>query len=322
MQFEELESKLRAYEESRVLLTAIELNVFTSVEGGATAKEAAGRLNTEPRATEILLNALVSLGMLHKREGRFGNEPLAARFLVDGSPENSRAGMMHTAHRWHTWSKLTSRVRGDAMAEEYRKLDSERHEALLARLHRRAAKRAPRLVAAIGTHGVRRLLDVGGGSAAYSITFAKASPEIEAEAFDLPEVIPITERYIAAAGLTERVRARAGDLLEDEFGSGYDLILLFSVAHLLGESENRSLLERCHRALAPGGRVAIHDHILDSDKTGPRTGAIFALNMLLVTPRGGTYSYEEYDRWLRDAGFSAVERIEIGEPTGIVIGSR
>jgi SAM-dependent methyltransferase len=136
-------------------------------------------------------------------------------------------------------------------------------------------------------------------------------------------VLPITEEYIARAGMQGRILTQPGDLLTSEFGSGYDLVLLFSVTHLLGEQENRSLLARCCRALRPGGRVAIHDHILDEDKTKPRAGAIFALNMLVATRNGGTYSFTEYSLWLRDAGFSAVERRELeGAPTGIVIGVR
>ena len=322
MVLDDFELALRAFQESRILLTAIELNVFTAVEGGATAEEAARRLGTSPRATGMLLNALVALELLRKRGDVFENGPLAARFLADGSPENARPAMLHLAYRWHTWSTLTDRVRGIRPPEEFRSLDPSRYEALLAMLDRGARERAPGLVAAIGTQGVRRLLDIGGGSAAYSIAFASAGPDIEAEVLDLPEVVAITKRYIVKSGLADRVRARAGDLLSDEFGSGYDLILMFSVAHLLGEQENRSVLERCRRALAPGGRVAIRDHILDASKTAPRAGAIFALNMLVATHNGGAYSYDEYASWLRDAGFGDVERREIKGPTSVIIAMR
>lgn len=315
---EELEATLRAFQESRVLLTAIELDVFAAVEGGATADDVAQRLGLEPRATEMLLNALAAMELLSKRDGRFSNQPVANELL---SP-NARQAMLHNAHRWHTWSTLTDRVRGTAPAEVHRTLDSGRHESLLEMLNRRAGKRAPRLLNAIGAEGVHRLLDIGGGSAAYSVAFAEANADLRADVFDLPEVIPITKRYIAAAGFEGRVRAVPGDLLTDELGSGYDLILLFSLAHLLSEEQNRGLFERCHRALAPGGRVAIHDHILAADKTSPHAGALFALNMLVATPGGATYSFDEYAAWLRDAGFREVERKEIEGPTDVVIGRR
>lgn len=323
MQPEQLDSTLRAFQESRILLTAIELNIFTFLGGGTTASEAASRMGADPRATRMLLDALVSLDLIEKHGEVYSNTDLSARLLVDSSPESTRAAMLHDVHRWRTWSNLTGRIRGEAPPEEHRTLDTERHRALLAMLDRKSVERAPKLIRAIGVEGAKRILDLGCGSAAYSIAFARAGEGIGATAFDLPEVLPITAEYIARAGMRDRIRTQPGDLLTSEFGSGFDLVLLFSVTHLLGEQENRSLLARCCSALNPGGRVAIHDHILDEDKTHPRTGAIFALNMLVATRNGGTYSFAEYSSWLRDAGFSAVERRKLeGAPTGIVIGVR
>lgn len=322
MTAEELELTARAFQESRVVLTAIELNVFTAVGDGATAGGVAGKLATDPRATEILLNALVAIGLLHKRDGVFGNEPLAEKMLSDDSPENARAGMLHMVHLWELWSTLTDRVRGITAPKEFRARGTSHHEALLASLNRRATERAPRLAAAIGTDGVRRLLDVGGGSAAYSIAFARESEAIAADVFDLPDVVPITERYIERAGLSGRIHTKAGDMLADDFGEGYDLVLLFSVTHMLGVDQNRDLIRRCYKALAPGGRLAIHDFVLEADKTAPRGGALFAINMLVATRNGSSYSEEEYSSWLREAGFASVERKSIEGPTSVVIGKR
>jgi len=305
-----------------VILTAIELNVFTAVGDGAAAGEVAGKLAADPRATEILLNALVAIGLLHKHDGVFGNEPLVAKTLSDGSPENARPGLLHMAHLWTLWSTLTDRVRGATAPEEFRKRDAAHHEALLANLNRRASERAPKLVSAIGTDGVRRMLDVGGGSAAYSIAFARASEAIDADVFDLADVVPITERYIKQAGLVGRVHTKAGDMLADDFGEGYDLILLFSVTHMLGVDDNRDLIRRCYKALAPRGRLAIHDFVLDKDKTAPRGGALFAINMLVATVNGNSYSEEEYGSWLREAGFESVEFKPVEGPTSVVVGRR
>lgn len=325
MTSEQLDATLRAFQESRILLTAVELDLFTAVRDGATLEEAAERLGAERRALGALLNALAAMGLLEKQDGVYRNTPLAAERLVKGSPANDRAGMLHDAHRWHTWSRLTEMVRGTAAPEEHRNLDTERHRALLAMLNRRARERAPKLVQAIGCQGVRRVLDVGGGSAAYSIAFVRAASGITADVFELPEVLPITREYIEAAGEAERVRTRAGDLLTDELAPAdgaqlYDLVLLFSITHIISAEENQNLLARCHRALAPGGRLAIHDHVLNEDKTGPRAGAVFAINMLVATRSGGTYSMTEYDSWLRAAGFRNVERHPMpGAPTTLLI---
>lgn len=325
MTSEQLDATLRAFQESRILLTAIELDVFTAIGDGATAAEAAERLGADPRALAALLNALAAMGLLQKQDGVYRNTTLAAERLVEGSPADDRAGMLHDAHRWHTWSRLTELVRGSAAPEEHRTLDTKRHRALLAMLNRKARERAPILVRMIGCQGVRRVLDIGGGSAAYSIAFVRAAPGIGADVFELPEVLPITREYIEAAGEAERVRTRAGDLLKDELAPGdgeplYDLALLFSITHIISAEENQSLFVRCHRALAPGGRLAIHDHVLNEEKTSPRAGAVFAINMLVATRSGGTYSMTEYDSWLRAAGFRSVERHPMpGAPTSLLI---
>lgn len=323
MDLDELLFALRAYQESRVLLTAIELNVFTCIEGGATAEQAAERMGACPRATGMLLNALAALGVVTKRGVEYSNTDMAAKHLTDSSAGNLRPSMLHDAYRWHTWSNLTGRIQGSVQPEQHRALDLERHRALLAMLDRKSIERAPKLLHEIGTTGVTRVLDLGGGSGAYSIAYARVNEVVEAVVFELPQTAPITREYISRAGMQHRVRVRAGDFLSEDLGAGHDLILLFSITHLLSEQENQDLLARCHQALAPGGRVAIHDHIMDADKTHPRAGALFALNMLLASPGGGTYSVLEYGAWLRAAGFSTIERRDLpGEPTALLIASR
>ncbi|MBE0658500.1 MAG: methyltransferase domain-containing protein [Bryobacteraceae bacterium] len=323
MDLDGLLAALRSYQESRILLTAIELNLFTCVEGGATAEQVAQRMGGGPRATRMLLDALVSLGVLTKSGMKYSNTAMAAKYLTDSSAGNLRPSMLHDVHRWQTWSNLTGRIQGSIQPEQHSALEPERHRALLAMLDRKSVERAPKLLGAIGNAGVWRVLDLGGGSGAYSIAYARENEAVGAVVFELPQTAPITQEYIQRSGLQHRVKVRAGDFLSEDLGAGHDLILLFSITHLLGEKDNQDLLARCHRALAPAGRVAIHDHIMDADKTRPRAGAIFALNMLLATPGGGTYSDLEYGAWLGAAGFSAVERREVpGEPTALLIATR
>jgi len=129
---------------------------------------------------------------------------------------------------------------------------------------------------------------------------------------DLEPVLPIAAGHIRAAGLERRISLRAGDLRAGSLGEGYDLVLVSAICHMLGEDENRDLLARCARALAPGGRVAIREFILDPDRAGPPTAALFALNMLVGTARGNTYTEAEYRSWLEQAGFQEITRPEPG----------
>jgi (2Fe-2S) ferredoxin/ubiquinone/menaquinone biosynthesis C-methylase UbiE len=317
---DELAQSIRGFQESRVILTALELDLFTAIQSGATAAQAAATAGTEARATEMLLHALASLDLVRKQGAVFHNAPVAARFLAAGSPDSARMAMLHTARLWHRWSGLTECVRtGTTVPDDERGVDGT--EAFIAAMHNNARQRAAQLVQAVAA-GAMRMLDVGGGSGAYAIAFAQANPRLHAEVFDQPAVLAIAARHIREAGLEERVTTRVGDLRTDEFGGGYDLVLISAICHMLSEEENRDLLARVYRALVEGGRVAIQDFLLRADKTGPRAGALFSLNMLVNTRGGASYSEEEYTGWLREAGFGEVRRVALAGPAGVLIATR
>jgi (2Fe-2S) ferredoxin/precorrin-6B methylase 2 len=319
---DELLRSVRGYQESRALLTALELDVFTVVGRGATAERVASVLKLDARATRLLLNALVALGLLDKKDGVFANGPVAVRYLAAGSKDDARDASKHNLALWTRWSTLTDAVRaGHAVADVSPRSD-DWTVPFIAAMHKNATLRAPVVVRAVGAEGARRLLDVGGGSGAYAIAFAQANPELQAEIFDLPSVVPIAQRHVAAAGLGGRVRTRTGDLRRDAFGTGYDLVLVSAICHMLGPRENQDLLRRVHPALAEGGRVVVQDFLLEADGTSPAHAALFALNMLVGTPEGSTYSEAEYTDWLRAAGFADVHRIRLGGPTDLVLGTR
>jgi predicted O-methyltransferase YrrM len=166
------------------------------------------------------------------------------------------------------------------------------------------------------------MLDVGGGSGAYSIAFAQANPALRADILDLAAVEPIARRHIEEAGAGDRVHVRGGDLRSGRLGEGYDLVFLSAICHMLDEAGNLDLLRRCREALAPGGRVVIQDFILEPDKTAPRFAALFALNMLVGTPGGSAYSEPEYTAWLGEAGFQQIHRVRLPGLTGLMVGSR
>jgi cyclopropane fatty-acyl-phospholipid synthase-like methyltransferase len=187
-------------------------------------------------------------------------------------------------------------------------------------MHRNASGRAPAVVQAVGIGGARRMLDIGGGSGAYSIAFAKAEQNLNVEIFDLPTVVPIAAKHVADENLSDRITTRVGDLRVDEFGTGYDLILLFAVCHMLGVDANKDLLKRCARALAPNGRIVIQDFILQPSRTAPQSAALFALNMLVGTSEGSSYTDEEYRKWLTQAGLADVQHVKLPGPAGLMIG--
>ncbi len=321
---DDLNERIRGFQESRTVLTALELDLFTALGEGAGAVETAARLKTDSRATEMLLNALASMGLLVKRGGSFYNSPAAARYFTAGSSDNARPALLHAAHLWHRWSTLTECVRaGTSVTQaETAGRGQDWTEAFIAAMHRNAAERAPLVVRAVGAENVRRMLDVGGGSGAYSIAFAGSNPSLQAEILDLGTVEPIALRHIRDAGLEDRVKVRAGDLRSGPLGEGYDLVFVSAICHMLSPEENLDLLTRCREALVPGGRTVIQDFILEGDKTAPRFAALFALNMLVGTRGGSSYSEPEYAAWLGQAGFREVRRVRLPGITGLMIGAR
>jgi (2Fe-2S) ferredoxin/precorrin-6B methylase 2 len=320
----EFQQQVQGFRESRIILTAIELDVFSHVGGGASAVQAAERIGSAPRSTEMLLNALAAIGLLEKDAGVFRNTPLAARYLAADSPDDSRQSLRHTVNLWDRWSTLTDSVRaGTRVAPSVtRGQDDDARRAFIGAMHKNASGRAGQVVAAVGTAGVRRLLDVGGGSGAYSIAFVRAEPGLTATVFDLPEVLPLTEEYVARAGVADRVRFTPGDMHEDDFGAGYDMVLLSAICHMNSPQENRKLFAKCRDALASGGRIVVQDFILERDKTAPRTGALFAINMLVATEAGSAYSEDEYVADLKAAGFRNPKHVRLPGPTGLIVAER
>ena len=317
---ERLNEMIRGFMPSRCILTALELDIFTAVGEGASAEQIGAGIQANARAAAMLLNALVALGLLAKSGGVYTNTSESARFFVQGSKDNHRAGLLHTADIWHRWSTLTDAVRSGTRVPTDRDHAPGRTRNFIAGMQRNAKDRAPQVVRALGTAGVRRVLDLGGGSGAYSIAFAKACPDVLCEIVDLPEIVPLTAEYVARAGVSAQVTLRAGDMLQDEFGSGFDIVMLNAICHMFSEAQNRDLFRRARQALAPNGRLAVQDFILNPDRTGPLHAALFSLNMLAGTDAGASYSEEEYTGWMQAAGFTGVSRINLAGPSDLIVG--
>jgi 2-polyprenyl-3-methyl-5-hydroxy-6-metoxy-1,4-benzoquinol methylase len=313
-----------AFQRSRVLLTAYELDLFTAVgEGAKPSSEVAAAIGTDVRATDRLMNALCAMGLMTKREGRFSNSAVASRFLVRDSPE-FMSGLMHTTHLWNTWSTLTQAVR-EGTAVSSRQVNDRGEKwltAFIAAMHDRASKQAPSVVAQLDLSGVSRVLDVGGGSGAYAMAFARARHGIRATVFDLPNVVPLTKAYVEEERLSANVNTISGDYLTDDLGTDFDLVFLSAIIHSISVEQNRLLMQKCSRALRLGGQVIVQDFIMEEDRTSPAQGAIFALNMLVGTNSGDTYTEVEVRAWMDAAGLSGIIRKETAFGTSLIVGKK
>jgi SAM-dependent methyltransferase len=307
---DEMISLSRAFQKSRIFLTAYELEVFTVLgDEEKSSEEISAAINADHRTTDRLLNALCTLKILRKSGHKFKNCRDAARYLVKGKT-GYHAGLMHTLHIWNSWDTLTDAVRNGGLVGqrpvEHR--DSEWFVGFIAAMHRRAVKEAPGLVSSLDLSGVSRVLDVGGGSGAFSMAFVKARDSIQATVFDLPNVVSLAQGYIEKEGLSNRIDTVAGDYNKDELPHGYDLAFLSAIIHSNSFTQNQSLFMKIGEALNPGGKIVVSDFIMNEARTSPESGTIFALNMIVNTPAGDTFTESEVTSWMKAAGMSFVER--------------
>jgi len=311
----------KGYRSTRVLLTALELDVFSAIgRDRLGAADVAERIGADPRATGILLNALVALGLLEKATGGFANPPPIRDLLVAGAPDDMRPGLRYAIDLWQAWSHLTEIVRtgrpfpwepGDAFPEQI---------ARAMRLH--ALGLAPRLAEAVDCSHVSRMLDLGGGTGGHAIAFARRYAALQAVIFDRnARALAIAQEAIQRHGLHDRVSVRHGDVFTDDLGSGYDLALLASLVCTFGEQQNRLLFRKVGEALDEGGRVVVSDALLDRSMTRPSSAALFAVHMLVTTPNGRGYGADEVADWLREAGFRDIRFIPMRH-TRLVIGTK
>jgi SAM-dependent methyltransferase len=309
----------RAFQKSRIFLTAYEMGVFTVLgDEEKSSRAISAAIDADHRGTDRLLNALCALHILKKAGDKYKNSPDAARYLVKGKA-GYQAGLMHTVHLWQAWDTLTDAVRNGGLVRQrpVEGRDDAWFAGFIAAMHGRAAKEAPELVGRLDLSGVSRVLDVGGGSGVFSMAFVRARESIRATVFDLPNVVALTRGYIEKEGLGHRIDTVAGDYNEDELPSGYDLTFLSAIIHSNSPEQNQALFAKISRSLNPGGKLVVSDFIMNDDRTSPAFGAIFALNMLVNTPGGDTYTESEVKSWMSAAGLSFVERNE-----GVMIGKK
>jgi len=321
--FNDINFLSRSFQQSRVFLTGFELGIFTVLgEEEKSSDQVAKKIKADPRATNRLLNALCVTGAIKKKNGIFCNSEAAKQYLMEGKPEY-QGGLMHSVNLWDSWSNLSKSVKtgGSVKINPITERGDKWFKPFIAAMHNRAFSEAPSLVEQIDLSGVKKVLDVGGGSGAYSMAFVSAGDDICSTVFDLPNVVSMTENYVRDAGLEGKIDTVPGDYNADELPSGFDLVFLSAIIHINSPEQNMELVKKTSIALNPGGRIVISDFIMDDDRIHPSFGAFFALNMLVNSDSGDTYTESEVKEWIEQAGMTFVERKET-RSTGLIIGKK
>jgi hypothetical protein len=301
--------------ENRVFLTAVELNLFPFLaKHPATSPSVASHLGLDPRATLMLLDALTAMGLLTKEGETYRIEASAIPFLSDQTEETILPMAQHHANLWTKWSQLTEVVRTGKQAQvqmDEKAARANTHSFIWA-MHVLGRKMADQIASVVDLSDRRHLLDVGGASGTYVLAFLARQPLMTATLFDRAEVIPMAQEALTKAGLLSRVTLQAGDFYVDDLPGGHDLALLSAIIHQNSREQNVALYKKIHSALIPGGRLLIRDHIMEPTRIEPPQGALFAINMLVNTEGGNTYTLAEIAEDLARAGFKDARLIQQG----------
>jgi hypothetical protein len=298
-----------SYQEPRVLLTAVELGIFSTLQSAPLTPGAiAEKFNWDASALQVLLDALTVMGFLEKTLGRYVVANCNRRLL---SPEDSRgviSTVSYAASLWNSWSNLTRRIVAGGQVPQ---IDSVK--AFVATMHTADEKLAPGIVALIRPEVGTRFLDVGGGSGAYTIAFMARSMSLHATLLDHPEILEHTRGYLRAAGCAEFVELLPGDAESVQWPPNQGLIFLSALIHGLSVDRCEGIFRKAFESLEPGGRIALRDHIMSENRLRPRAGVLFNVNMLVSTCEGRTYTYSEIRKGLERAGFMDVRLLQDGE---------
>jgi precorrin-6B methylase 2 len=315
--------------EARLVQTAVELAIFDALENSAATAEAlANRLKLEPRATDLLLNALASLELLYKRAEYFSLTEAATKYLLKSSPHYAGGMIRFDSSLWSCWEKLPEAIRSGQpvrLPNMYQDDHAETEIFINAMDSLVKARGDAEVVAnAIDWNDITELLDVGSGPATYPVALCERFPKLHAAIFDLPGTLAITETYVRRAGMVDRMRFIGGDYRKDPIPGSYDVVFLSNIIHGEGEQDNASLIHKLAANIKAGGRLVVKDHILDDGRTTPPVGAIFSLLMLLTTASGRCYSFSEIKLWMEHAGLSHVQQIALPPPltSSLVIGTK
>jgi O-methyltransferase domain/Dimerisation domain len=319
MNFSQLMNLATGHVEARIVQTALELKIFEVLAAaGLSAANIAERLNLEVKASELILNALVSLELLHKQDETFTLTTVAQSHLLERSPKYVGGMIRFESSLWHCWEQLPQAIRTGAPVRPPNMYQDDQREteifiqAMDSLVKARGDTEV--LINALDWGKVRTLLDLGSGPATYPIALCERFSELSGTIFDLPGTLAITAHYIREAGMTERIRLVAGDYRCDPIPGKYDVIFLSNVIHGEDFERNKLLIAKLAKQLTPSGLIVIKDHILDEGRAQPPVGAIFSILMLLTTDGGRCYSYGEIRGWLERAGLSQVRQVALPPP--------
>ncbi|MGH7952804.1 MAG: methyltransferase family protein [Limisphaerales bacterium] len=312
-----------------ILEAAVKHRVFDLLdESPKTAQQLASKTGASVRGLAAICNALVGLQFLSRTGDRYKLTPESAAFLVSTKPGFHGAFFKHISKqlvpKWLDLEKIvqtgkpTRRVNTQTAGAKF---FAEFVEAIFP-LSYAAAKTFAEHLKISKTKTPVSVLDIAAGSGVWGIALAEQSKNVRISAVDWPGVLAITEKVAKRHGVADRLKKIPGDLLKVDFGKNHNIATLGHILHSEGAERSRKLLKKIFNALAPGGTIAIMEFLVNDQRTAPPVSLLFAVNMLVNTENGDTFSFEEISQWLRAAGFVKPRLLNVPAVSPLVLATK
>ncbi len=316
---------------SKALLSAVELGLFTELArtGPLTVEQLRKNLDLHPRSAGDFFDALVALGMLHRREGRYRNTPATAAFLDRDAP-GYLGGLLEMAsvRLYGFWGDLTEGLRtgrpqneikhgGDVFGTLYQ--DSERVEKFMHAMTALSMGANIAIAERFPWDEYQTFVDVGGAEGGLAVQIAQAHDHLTGGSFDLPVVQPFFEKYVASFGLTDRLRFHVGDFFKDPLPQT-DVLIMGHVLHDWNLEQKKHLIQTAYDGLPESGALIVYEAIIDDGRRENAVGLLASLNMLIETEGGFDFTGAACQGWLRQAGFRKTEVTHLVGPDSMVVG--
>ncbi|MGQ0446053.1 MAG: methyltransferase [Beijerinckiaceae bacterium] len=315
--------------ESKTLLSAIELGLFTELAAGpADLAALTCRLGLHERSARDFLDALVALKMLNRENGRYSNTPETDHFLDRAKP-SYMGGLLEMANArlYESWGSLTEALKtgqnqneakesGDLFAALY--ADPGRLRLFLAAMSGVSLGAAEAIAAKFPWKEYKTFVDIGTAQGMVPVTIARAHNHLSGTGYDLPEVKPVFEEFAAKHGMRERLKFLSGNFFTDPLPAA-DVLIMGHILHDWDLSQKRMLLAKAHAALPKGGALIVYEAIIDDERRQNAFGLLMSLNMLIETTGGFDFTGADCQGWMRDAGFSQTRVEPLNGPDSMVV---
>lgn len=316
MTYQDLMQLANGYADSKVLLVANKLGVFTALgKTKHTAENIAQSCRSDQEGMRLLLNALSGLGLIHQQAGQYWNTTLARKYLDKHSPTAITNLLWLLNHHWSNWTEMAQAIKtGRPGWASITNTPDFRRRFALAMEERSLILSPPTVRTCRMPRGATQFFDLAGGSGAYSIALAQRYPKLTGVMID--QSVSVARRSIKRQGLERRLSVRQGNVFTAPLPKDSNAALAANIFHDFDAEENRLLLRRIREALKPGGKVFVVEFFLDHTETQPVDAAIFSLLMYTFTDTGRCYSWAEVEKWLKSEGFGKLRRHPVAGSIG------